>query len=431
MPQDDSFIDEQGHSKLSKEEHFAELKKWHQKTGSLKGFKQKYGLYVDPVKGPMMARAFTNAQGQHYTYNSMKSRGANDARRKAQENPDQVRHRFKTDAEFKRFKNWLKDGNKRNEGLASKASESGTKFEKGHVKALNAGGAHGPPDQRLETTLGNRSTTDRFEIPDDRLTSSTTATSWDDLVDKYLDPTQRNSSLTPQDKQRIWQGESPDTVIGQRQQAIKANPLAKPNANRVGVTIDAARRSNLIETQGLDPKDFTVKGANGKTLRMNGLGGAAGLMLDPEAAKKFAEGDYIGGLQTGAKSAVYGEFTSQAIQKVSPHLGKLFAGAARYVAPVAKVASPIGQTVVGTQVANELVKAGTGEGFVKKLQNVQDKQRTATINAQQQQTSQQLAIKRKQTGQNQSVADNITNVIAKGANNLEYAIKNPLSIFGV
>ena len=165
--------------------------------------------------------------------------------------------------------------------------------------------------------------------------------------------------------------------------------------------------------------------------RMAGLGGAAGLMLDADAAKKFAEGDYIGALQTGAGSAAFGEMTSRAVQWAAPQLGKLFAGATPYVAPVAKVANPIGQAVVGTQVANELVKAGTGEGFVKKVQNVQDKQRTATINAQQQQTTQQLAIKRKQTGQDQSFADNVTNVIAKGANHLQYAMKNPLSIFGI
>ena len=264
------YIDEKGFSRLSKEEHFSALKKWHQEKGSLAGFKQKYGLYVDPNKGPMMARAFTNKQGQHYTYNSMKSRGDNDARRKTQENPDQVRHRFKTEKEFKQFKDWLKDGNKRNEALASKASKSGTKFEKGHVKALNAGGAHGPGDQRLESTVGNRSTTDKFEIPDDRLKKSTTATSWDDLVDKYQNPDQRDTTLTPQDKQRIWKGESAETVKAQRQKAIKSNPLAKPNANRVGVTIDAARRPNFLQSLGINPKNFTVKSASGTALRAVG-----------------------------------------------------------------------------------------------------------------------------------------------------------------
>ena len=192
-------------------------------------------------------------------------------------------------------------------------------------------------------------------------------------------------------------------------------------------SLNKPNRALLSRLQGQAPNNRGQSAAmrwGRQNLRMEGLGGAAGLMLDPEAAKKFAEGDYIGGLQTGAKSAVYGEFTSQVIQKVSPHLGKLFAGASRFVAPVAKVASPIGQVAVGTQVANELVKAGTGEGFVKKLQNVRDKQRTATINEQQQQTSQQLAINREQTGQDQSVADNVTNVIAT-------AVKNPLSIFGI
>lgn len=188
-------------------------------------------------------------------------------------------------------------------------------------------------------------------------------------------------------------------------------------------------------SKNLDLTIGAAKSFNPKAFFMNGLGGAAGLMMDPEAAKKFAQGDIVGGLQTGAGSALQGEAISQAVQRfgprvaqrVGPHLGKLFAGAV----PVVKAASPVGQAVGGYQVANELVKAGTGEGFVKKIQNVQDKERTKQINAQQQQTTQQLAIKRKQTGQDQSIPDKVTNVIDQAANHLEYAIKNPLSIFGI
>ena len=180
--------------------------------------------------------------------------------------------------------------------------------------------------------------------------------------------------------------------------------------------------------------------------RMTGLGGAAGLMMDPGAMKKFAEGDYIGGLYEGAGSAALGEATSLGAQWAGPHLKRLFTKAAPqltrlatsvlpkvapYVVPVVKVANPVGQAVTGYQVANELVKAGTGKGFVEKVKDVQDKQKTATINAQQQQTTQQLAAKRKKTGQDQSFADKVTNVIDDNINHLEYAIKNPLSIFGI
>ena len=165
--------------------------------------------------------------------------------------------------------------------------------------------------------------------------------------------------------------------------------------------------------------------------RMNGLGGAAGLMMDPEAAKKFAQGDIQGGLQTGAGSFIQGEAISQIGQRVLPHLSKLFARAAPVVVPVLKALGPVGTAVGGTQVANEFVKAGTGEGFIKKIQNVQDKPRTKAINDQAYQTTQQLAIKRKQTGQDQSFPNQVTNVIEENLNHLEYAIKNPLSIFGI
>ena len=197
--------------------------------------------------------------------------------------------------------------------------------------------------------------------------------------------------------------------------------------------------------KNLDLTIGAAKSFNPKAFFANGLGGAAGLMLDKDAAKKFAQGDYIGGLYAGAGSAAQGEFISQAaqwatprigklVQKTTPHLAKLFAGAAPVVkalTPVAKVVGPVGAAYTGYEVANELVKAGTGEGFVKKIQNVQDKTRTKSINTQAQQTTQQLAIKRKQTGQDQSVADKVGNAIDKTANHLEYAIKNPLSIFGI
>lgn len=194
------------------------------------------------------------------------------------------------------------------------------------------------------------------------------------------------------------------------------------------VKAELGKRQTLMTqiAEAWDPK-LAAEVARQRKFHMNGLGGAAGLMMDPDAAKKFAQGDIMGGLQTGGLSFLKGEAVSQAVQRVAPHLGQLFTRAA----PVVKAVSPVGQAVGGYQVANELVKAGTGEGFVKKVQNVQDKDRTRQINAQAQQTTQQLAVKRKQTGQDQSVADKVTNVIDKAANDLEYLVKNPLSIFGI
>ena len=207
----------------------------------------------------------------------------------------------------------------------------------------------------------------------------------------------------------------------------KASPsLTELQIERTGTTSPVGRQQGAMGIQRGLPG--FPKPRNPFDYRVNGLGGVAGLMMDPEAAKKFAQGDYIGGLQTGAGSAAQGEVISRGLQwiaqGVGPKAGALMTGAGQ-------VAGPVGAAYTGYQVANELVKAGTGEGFVQKVKNVQDKTRTKAINYQAQQTTQQLARKRKQTGQDQSVADKVGNAIDKTANDLQYLVKNPLSIFGI
>lgn len=74
-------------------------------------------------------------------------------------------------------------------------------------------------------------------------------------------------------------------------------------------------------SKNLDLTIGAAKSFNPKAFFMNGLGGAAGLMMDPDAAKKFAQGDIMGGLQTGAGSAIKGEAASQVIQRGAQALG--------------------------------------------------------------------------------------------------------------
>ena len=415
---------------LTQKEWLAEGRAYIVKHGTKKGWENSKFIREDgePIelyskKRPTTPQSVLDVGG-HYDVRKVSTRNNFVNNRQGREKvPEKIRSDFSSDAEFKRYKKYVSKGVKSNTDLSNAQSVDGKEFDHGHIKSLKAGGSNDPADQRLENRESNRSTQQNADPTDAQLKRTGNARSWEEAGEFYRDGRPANYfDLTPQDKQRIWSGEDADAVVDQRKAALKTNPLAKPadsRFTRLGIKRDPTSQ-----------------------LRMNGLGGVAGLMLDPEAAKKFAQGDILGGLQTGGTSAAFGEFTSQVVQRVGqrvgPHLGQLFAGASRYVAPaaryvtpVAKAVSPVGQAIVGTQVANELVKAGTGEGFVKKVQNVQDRQRTANINAQQQQTAQQLAIKRKQTGQDQSFADTVTKVIDDNVNHLKYAIKNPLSIFGI
>ena len=147
--------------------------------------------------------------------------------------PEKLRSEFSSDAEFQKFKDYVKRGVESNIELTRAQSVGGREFDHGHLKALGAGGSNDPADQRLESRASNRSTQQNFDPTDEQLRATGHATNWDEAVKYYKEGRPENYfRLTPQDKQRIWRGEDPDVVIGQRNTAIDQNPLAKPAPQR-------------------------------------------------------------------------------------------------------------------------------------------------------------------------------------------------------
>ena len=168
------FINTDGSTKLAASEHLTAMKKWHVKNGSLKGFAKTYGLRIDPEKGPMMARAFTNKAGQQYTYNSMTSRSANDVRRTTQEGAwesllkEDLETLGRSDefeemaAEIKKGNaEWKKTVTKQNRGVA-KADQ----VSRGHITAMNQGGLDVPENQMIENRGLNSGRQDFDEAPE-------------------------------------------------------------------------------------------------------------------------------------------------------------------------------------------------------------------------------------------------------------------------
>jgi hypothetical protein len=432
------FINSDGSTKLSDEEHLKALKKWHKENGSLKGFKQTYGLRVDPVKGPMMARAFTNRDGQQYTYNSLQSRSSNDIRRVTQEGRWRDELKVALDDlgrsnEFEEHSNTIKKGNsawKRRITKQNKGKAKADQVSRGHITAMNKGGLDVPENVMEENRGLNSGRQDFDDAPEINRRMAGSPQSMKEWVFKQdlksADPTR---GLSTQVQENILEAKSVNEIDDILNDAHPEPTVKPPPESYEGKIPSGPRAGQRLPVNRRTLVDKILRDIRGGDFRMSGLGGAAGLLMDPDAAKKIAEGDIIGGLQTGASGFLKGEAASQVLQRgakfLGPHAAKLLAS------PVVQAVSPVGQVVGGYQVANELVKAGTGEGFVDKIKNVQNKELTREINTAAQETTKKLAAERKRTGKDQSFADNVTNVIEKTANDLEYLVKNPLSIFGI
>jgi len=232
------------HNGLNYQEWQAEGRAWYVKHGKMDGWPNKFWVRPDGEEielystkratGPKKTPNEVVAVGGHMKPRKTKTRKNFQAgRAELEEVPERLRSRFNTDAEFEEYKRYVRTGNTRNQRLSKQAGELGTKFNKGHIAALGAGGSHDPMAQRLESEMGNKSTQNIAEIPQDRLATTGTPRNWDEAVTLYQNPEMVPTELTPQDKQRIWAGENPDVVYGQRQRQIDVNPLARPNPNRV------------------------------------------------------------------------------------------------------------------------------------------------------------------------------------------------------
>ena len=230
------------HNGLNYQEWQAEGRAYYVENGDIKGWKNRYWIRPDGEQielystkrgsGPKKTPDDVLAKGGHMKprKTSIKSNFVGN-RKGREEVPERLREKFDSDKAFEDYKKYVKKGNTHNQKLSSKSGELGTKFNKGHIVAVGAGGSHDPMAQRLESEAGNKSTQNVAEIDPQRLKETGTPRNWDEAVELYLNPDSVPTKLTPKDKQRIWNGESPDVVKGQRQSMIDENPLARPNEN--------------------------------------------------------------------------------------------------------------------------------------------------------------------------------------------------------
>ena len=279
---------------LTQKEWLDEGRAYYVEHGSMKGWENKNWIREDGEKMELFSKRRPKTpkevieQGGHMHPRKASVReNFRNNRSQREEVPERLRERFDTDAEFEEYKRYVKSGNTEGGRLASQSSTPGKKFNKGHIAALGAGGSHDPMAQRLESETGNKSTQHEAEIPRDRLAATGTPRDWDEAVTLYQNPDMVPTELTPQDKQRIWKGEDPDLVYGQRQAAIDQNPLARPNPNRVK---RVAPQLNMYRQQVQARR--LGKLAN-KVPLLGGLAMAGGALLTTgdagQAAKAFVE----------------------------------------------------------------------------------------------------------------------------------------------
>ena len=225
---------------LTYQEWIQEGRDYVKKHGSKKGWKnnkwiredgEELELYSTKSKKTTKAQ-LANAEHMKPRKTSI-SKAFTSARAEREKVPERLRSRFSSDAEFQKFKDYVKEGVSQNIDLTRAQSVDGKEFDHGHLKALGADGSNDPADQRLENRVSNRATQQNADPTDAQLRRTGHATNWDEAVDYYLEGRPANYfDLTPQDKQRIWAGEDPDVVVGSRKEAIKKNPLAKPSPQR-------------------------------------------------------------------------------------------------------------------------------------------------------------------------------------------------------
>ena len=328
----------------------AEGRSWFVKHGKMDGWPNKFWTRPDGEQielystkrgpGPKKTPDEVVARGGH-----MKPRKTSvrtnfvGARKTLEKVPERLRERFQSDEEFETYKKYVKKGNTANQKLSSKASQSGTKFNKGHIVALGAGGSHDPMAQRLESETGNKSTQNVAEIPKDRLKATGTPSSWDEAVTMYQNPELVPTELTPLDKQRIWSGIDPDTVYGQRQEMIFKNPLARPNSNRNSLLQPTIRglgiRSNYPNgflNAGLLDK---VGGAIKNNWKSELFGTAIGLATDPAQRKNLMDGNVRGLVKNGTRDAIIGGVTNNLVKLGISKLPATLAGPATGLASLA------------------------------------------------------------------------------------------------
>jgi hypothetical protein len=175
-------------------------------------------------------------------------------RKEKQKVPERLRSKFPSDEAFEGYKQYVKDGFRSNEkkrkDLNQSLKESGAvdaetgkplKSDLGHVSSFGNEkrardnpelvGSNDPMNQKIEVATGsggNRTLAAKGDKPPQARRDAGFAVNWDEAVDNYLSSEHRTKYeiLTPQDQQRILNGESADSVFSQRRTQLEVNPNA-------------------------------------------------------------------------------------------------------------------------------------------------------------------------------------------------------------
>lgn len=331
----------------------AEGRAWFVKHGKMDGWPNRFWTRPDGEQielystkrgpGPKRTPDEVVARGGHMKPRKTSVRTAFVGNRRSREQvPESLSSRFESPEAFEEYKTYVKRGNNKNQALASRASENGPKFNKGHIAAVGAGGSHDPMAQRLEAETGNKSSQNVAEIPKDRLKATGTPSSWDEAVTMYQNPELVPTQLTPLDKQRIWSGTDPAIVYGQRQKMIFNNPLARPNSNRNSLLQPTIRglgiRSNypngFLNAGLLDKAGGAIK----NNWKSELFGTAIGLATDPAQRQNIMDGNVRGLIKNGTRDAIIGGVTNNLVKLGISKLPVALAGPA---ASVVNLATPV------------------------------------------------------------------------------------------
>jgi hypothetical protein len=299
------------------------------KTGSKRGWENSTFIREDgeeielySKKRPTTPQSVLDVGG-HYDARKVSTRNNFVNNRSEREKvPEKLRSDFSSDAEYEAYKKYVREGVKSNIDLTNAQSVDGKEFDHGHVKALGAGGSNDPADQRLENRASNRSTQQNADPTDAQLERTGNARSWEEAGEFHREGRPANYfDLTPQDKQRIWNGEDADAVVEERKSALKVNPLAKPADSRF--TRLGLKRNPTSVLHSMDPLTLAIrsipealKGINNNR-KGAAIGGVSASLADPDAIADAMEGNYRGAAEN-VTAGVFGGAALQNILKVMP-----------------------------------------------------------------------------------------------------------------
>jgi len=170
-----------------------------------------------------------------------------------------------------------------------------------------------------------------------------------------------------------------------------------------------------------------------ETIMKNPFGASMGAAtsIEPEAVKSLFQGKPEEAVKQAAMGAGVGAL-AQSVLSSATALDKArlaqIPGAPAAGGAVGKLLGPAAGAVGGYQLADAILEGATGEGYVGTLQQVQDKERTARINQQMQESaeiSRQQAIAQGKPDPMRS-SDFIEKIVTDPLNELEYAGKQVL-----